>query len=197
MAQGGSRRDRAADLGQAGAVVPPRLARDRREVPKATLDEAGRQGEFIGAGRIHHEDQTRRAGRTAGGCIRQALGGRALDAAIVRQQATERCQVRCRRRFGDPDGQADAHGDGSAVERRLQRHPKERRAAGHCAAGLRCCRRRHSQDTRHGRGSEKAARIARLHDEMFVELGLVPGQPYDVPRIFTWQEILGFITKRK
>jgi hypothetical protein len=45
--------------------------------------------------------------------------------------------------------------------------------------------------------SEKAARIARLHDEMFVELGLVPGQPYDVPRILTWPEILGFITKRK
>ncbi|HEY7269446.1 MAG TPA: DUF4157 domain-containing protein [Dehalococcoidia bacterium] len=45
--------------------------------------------------------------------------------------------------------------------------------------------------------SEKAARIARLHDEMFVELGLVPGQRYDVPRIFTWQEILGFIKKRK
>jgi hypothetical protein len=45
--------------------------------------------------------------------------------------------------------------------------------------------------------SEKATRIARLHDEMFVELGLVPGQRYDVPRILTWPEILGFIKKRK
>ena|GEM_PF-4464826 len=45
--------------------------------------------------------------------------------------------------------------------------------------------------------SEKASRIARLHDEMFVELGLDPKAKYPVPRILTIQEILRFIAKRK
>jgi hypothetical protein len=45
--------------------------------------------------------------------------------------------------------------------------------------------------------SEKASRIARLHDEMFVELGLDRKAKYPVPRIPTIQEILRFIAKRK
>lgn len=43
--------------------------------------------------------------------------------------------------------------------------------------------------------SEKASRIARLSDEMFTELGLVPGVKYPVPRIYNWWEILGFKSK--
>lgn len=45
--------------------------------------------------------------------------------------------------------------------------------------------------------SEKASRIARLHDEMFTELGLVPGRPYDIPRIYNWREILALKAKGK
>ncbi len=45
--------------------------------------------------------------------------------------------------------------------------------------------------------SEKASRIARLHDEMFVELGLESGRKYPVPRIFSWREILAFKAKGK
>jgi hypothetical protein len=38
--------------------------------------------------------------------------------------------------------------------------------------------------------SEKASRIARLQDEMFVELRLDPSRKYSVPYIMSWQEIL-------
>jgi Domain of unknown function (DUF4157) len=44
---------------------------------------------------------------------------------------------------------------------------------------------------------EKRSRIARLHDEMFIELGLVPDTKYPVPRIIKWWEILAAKAKRK
>jgi hypothetical protein len=44
---------------------------------------------------------------------------------------------------------------------------------------------------------EKASRVARLHDEMFTELGLVPDREYPIPRIYTWREILAFKMKGK
>lgn len=44
---------------------------------------------------------------------------------------------------------------------------------------------------------EKASRIARLKDEMFVELGLDRQQKYPVPRIIRWWEILRFKNKKK
>ena len=46
-------------------------------------------------------------------------------------------------------------------------------------------------------GSEKASRIARLQDEMFTELGLVPNAKYPVPSIVKWWEILAAKAKRK
>jgi uncharacterized protein DUF4157 len=45
--------------------------------------------------------------------------------------------------------------------------------------------------------SEKASRIARLHDEMFTELGLVPSRKYPVPYIMRWWEILAAKAKAK
>ena len=45
--------------------------------------------------------------------------------------------------------------------------------------------------------SEKASRIARLHDEMFTEMKLDPNRSYSVPRVYTWLEILGFKSKGK
>jgi hypothetical protein len=44
---------------------------------------------------------------------------------------------------------------------------------------------------------EKASRIARLHDEMFTELGLVPSNDYPIPQIYKWWEILAFRAKKK
>lgn len=44
---------------------------------------------------------------------------------------------------------------------------------------------------------EKASRIARLHDEMFTELGIEPGRKYPIPRVLTWQEILALKAKSK
>jgi hypothetical protein len=45
--------------------------------------------------------------------------------------------------------------------------------------------------------SEKASRIARLHDEMFTELALVPSRKYPVPYIMRWWEILAAKAKAK
>jgi hypothetical protein len=45
--------------------------------------------------------------------------------------------------------------------------------------------------------SEKASRIARLHDEMFTELGLVPSRKYPIPDIMRWWEILAAKAKAK
>jgi Domain of unknown function (DUF4157) len=45
--------------------------------------------------------------------------------------------------------------------------------------------------------SEKASRIARLHDEMFTELGLVPSEKYPVPYIMRWWDILAAKAKAK
>lgn len=44
---------------------------------------------------------------------------------------------------------------------------------------------------------EKASRVARLHDEMFTELRLVPDREYPIPRIYTWWEILALKAKGK
>ena len=44
---------------------------------------------------------------------------------------------------------------------------------------------------------EKASRIARLHDEMFTELGLLPSRKYPIPQIYKWWEILAFKAKKK
>jgi hypothetical protein len=45
--------------------------------------------------------------------------------------------------------------------------------------------------------SEKASRIARLQDEMFIELELVPNRKYDIPRIYYWWEIVALKAKKK
>jgi hypothetical protein len=45
--------------------------------------------------------------------------------------------------------------------------------------------------------SEKASRVARLHDEMFTELGLLPSRKYPVPYIKRWWEILAAKAKAK
>jgi len=45
--------------------------------------------------------------------------------------------------------------------------------------------------------SEKASRVARLQDEMFRELGLVPTKTYPVPYIMKWWEILAAKAKAK
>jgi hypothetical protein len=44
--------------------------------------------------------------------------------------------------------------------------------------------------------SDKNSRIARLHDEMFGELGLEPHRKYPIPRIVKWWEILAAKAKR-
>ena len=45
--------------------------------------------------------------------------------------------------------------------------------------------------------AEKMSRVARLHDEMFVELGLNPTATFEIPRILTLEELLSYIARRK
>ena len=44
---------------------------------------------------------------------------------------------------------------------------------------------------------EKTTRIARLHNEMFQELGIEPGRTYPIPMIFKWWEVLAAKAKGK